>query len=85
MAQNIIGPYTKREKAEKGNGEKLSKICHGENMIPMTTWKQSPLTKEEKKKYKITPTPHNTGKQLTRLNSTHGQAQTDKHKDKLIT
>ena len=45
--RRIFGPYRKQEMAEKGNGRAISHICYAGNMIPMNTWKQSPLTKTD--------------------------------------
>jgi len=47
--RRIFGPYTKQEKAEKGNGQEISNIRYRENMVPMNTWGKAPLTKEENK------------------------------------
>ena len=38
----------KTEKAEHGNGTASSQICAQQQMIPMNTWKRSPLTPTEK-------------------------------------
>lgn len=48
QAQNIIGPYTRIENTEKGNGADLQRICRQHQMIPMTTWKQPELYKQDK-------------------------------------
>jgi len=47
--RKIIGPYTKQKYAENDNGTSISKICYQENMIPVNTWKRTPLTKQEKR------------------------------------
>jgi len=39
QVQSIIGPYTKAERTEKGNGSDLYRICRQHQMIPMKTWK----------------------------------------------
>ena len=37
----IIGPYTKANTAEKGNGANLHKICRRQQTIPMATWEKN--------------------------------------------
>ena len=37
--RRIIGPYTKANRTEKGNGARLHRIRRNQQMIPTTTWK----------------------------------------------
>ena len=48
QAQSIIGPHTRMENTEKGNGADLQRICRQHQMIPMTTWKRPELNKQDK-------------------------------------
>ena len=48
--RNIIGPYTRAKKTEKGIGTHLEKICQRRHMIPMTTWKEPEREKGRWKK-----------------------------------
>ena len=49
---------------EPGNGMALGEIRHATNMIPMNTWKRTPLAKLEKHKINNSTDPSITGQQI---------------------
>ena len=46
--QKIIGPYAKANRAERGNGSQLLRICRIRQMIPMATWKKPGIARQDK-------------------------------------
>ena len=46
--RSIIGPYTRAQRAESGNGANIRRICRRQQMIPMTTWKNPMLLRQDK-------------------------------------
>ena len=78
--RKITAPHTKQGKAEKGIGKSISKICYQENMIPMSTWEQAPLTKNAKGAIQKSAEPEELQKQINQDNintwtSPNGQTQ----------
>jgi len=68
--RKIIGPHTLATQMEPGNGTSIGKACLPTNMIPMNTWKRTPLTKHEKREILRTNKPELLRKQLLQ-NKTH--------------
>ena len=46
--RSIIGPYTRAQHTERGNGANLHRICRRQQMIPMATWRKPRLLRQDK-------------------------------------
>ena len=46
--QEIIGPYAKASKTDRGNGAQLRRIFRRQQMIPTKTWKKPRIARQDK-------------------------------------
>ena len=77
--RNIIGPHTRAQHTESGNGANLHRICRRQQMIPTETWKKQRLLRQDKWKQRSTITTKENWEGGNRGGNTsrRGQAQTE--------